>query len=66
MTWRTDLENEPCSCEPCGFCRGTGNIRVPDLSMPEGWDLEPCDQCNGGIVEVCDRCALLEDLDHEA
>jgi hypothetical protein len=56
------INAKPCRCIHCEFCRGTGNIRVDDLSQPEGWDLEPCDQCSGGIVDVCDRCALLEDM----
>ena len=31
------------------------------MTMPEGWDLEPCDQCNGGIEEICERCQTLDD-----
>jgi hypothetical protein len=63
--WIRQLEKAPCTCEPCGLCRGTGNLRVTDLTQPEGYDLEPCDQCWGGIVDVCERCQQLEDWDHE-
>ena len=48
--WIVKLEAEPCRCERCSFCCGRGNIRVDDHSQPEGWDLETCDQCSGGIV----------------
>lgn len=64
---------EPCRCVPCGDCGGTGNVwfdfrgrylgnhRSDDLD-----DLEPCDSCGGsGITETCDRCQLLNDMDHE-
>ena len=66
---------EPCHCVPCSSCGGTGTVwfafpgadrggrflgnhRCDDLD-----DLELCEECNGGIVEVCPRCELLEDLD---
>ena len=63
--WVRELENEPCRCEHCALCRGTGNVRVSDLTQPEGFDLEPCDQCYGGISDICDRCQLLEDWYNE-
>ena len=64
----------PCKCVCCGYCRGTGNIavnydaagRVLDLGMyDDSYDLEPCDQCHGGISEVCDRCRDIEELEQE-
>lgn len=60
------VADKPCTCVTCSLCRGTGNIRVDDRSQPEGFDLESCDQCNGGIVEVCDRCILLDEMYQDA
>lgn len=64
---------EACHCVSCGECRGSGNIwldfkgrylgnsRCDDLD-----EMETCDGCGGrGIVERCDRCQLLEDMDHD-
>ena len=50
-----DLNKKPCTCVPCGYCNGTGNIQ-------ESWDLETCEQCDGGISEVCERCLELDEL----
>lgn len=63
---------EPCHCVRCDDCRGSGTIWVDwrgrylgnhcsdDLDEPE-----QCENCGGrGIVEVCPRCELLEDMDH--
>jgi DnaJ-class molecular chaperone len=58
------LKALPCECVSCDDCRGSGNVRVDDWSLPDGWDLEPCFTCHGaGIVEVCDRCRLLEETE---
>lgn len=67
------LNKQPCQCVHCDWCHGTGNIRVSYDApgrMSEGFgddmdDLEPCDQCHGGITEVCDRCREMEELDQQ-
>ena len=56
-----EVEARPCECVLCGECRGTGNILVDTFGYPEE-GLEPCDSCNGGISETCDRCHELEEL----
>lgn len=45
------------------MCSGTGRVRVDHWS---GYDAEPCEDCDNGITEVCGRCELLADLDHES
>lgn len=64
---------EPCTCVRCSACDGTGSYwvdiggryigshRSDDLS-----EMEYCEECSDGIVEVCDRCQLLEEMDHES
>ena len=67
------VETETCCCVRCGDCNGSGtvwfdwrgqylgNSRCDDLD-----ELEHCEQCGGsGITETCDRCQLLEEMDHE-
>ncbi len=69
----TKIAQEPCACVRCGDCGGTGSIwldfagrylgnhRSDDLD-----DAEPCDNCGGsGIVEVCDRCQMQDELEDE-
>jgi hypothetical protein len=53
---------EPCRCITCSFCGGSGRERCGDyMGMSE-----PCEECGGrGIVECCDRCQLLEEMDDE-
>ncbi len=75
MSETAKIEQEPCRCVPCGACDGSGrvwysfpgadrggrylgNSRCDDLD-----EMELCDECHGGIVEVCDRCQLLEEYD---
>ena len=53
---------EPCHCIRCVMCSGTGRIRVDHWYE---YDTEPCEDCTNGIVEFCDRCQLLEDMEHE-
>jgi hypothetical protein len=65
------LYKQPCCCVSCSVCGGTGNIRVRYDAlgrMSEGYgddldDLEPCDQCHGGVTEECERCIELNELD---
>ena len=57
-----DLKKRPCTCVLCGDCNGTGDIQVDDKFQPEGWDLETCEQCDGGISEVCERCLELDEI----
>ncbi len=62
-TTRQQLEQEECRCVRCDMCRGTG--RIADRESWDGCGSEPCEDCDNGIVEVCDRCQLLADIDHE-
>ena len=70
---REGLIAAPCECVSCSCCDGSGNLwldmagrflsrhRTDDMS-----EMEPCDNCRGsGIVETCDRCHLLEEMDAE-
>lgn len=63
------LNTQPCKCVSCPECNGTGSIwvnlhgrylgnrRCDDLDSPE-----PCEECRGGVVEVCERCQEIEEL----
>jgi hypothetical protein len=73
-TTRDDIakvEKESCYCVRCNICGGQGNYRVdlhgrPTDGMDDMDSLEPCEECGGsGIVETCDRCQLLADLERE-
>ena len=59
----------PCTCVLCGECGGTGNVWRNYDPLGAGMDdlseLESCD-CHGGIVEVCERCQLLEEMEQDA
>lgn len=64
----TKLESEPCTCEPCSLCRGSGTVYWllgkycgPHHPCDDLADPEPCDYCHNGVVDLCDRCAQLED-----
>lgn len=58
------VATEPCRCVRCGECNGNGNVRA-ELSIGD-FDLEACEGCGGsGITEVCDRCQLLTDMEHD-
>lgn len=64
------VESEPCRCVTCDSCGGTGSIwvdlhgnylgrhRSDDMDNPE-----PCEECRNGVVEVCERCQLLEEME---
>ena len=67
------LEKQPCTCEMCSFCHGTGGYyvdsrgrflgvyRSDDLS-----DLETCEFCGGcGVTDQCSRCGELESYEME-
>ena len=61
---RSDIKRvsaEKCHCVSCCMCNGTGRIRFDDYTG----DSEPCEDCDNGVSQVCDRCTLLTDLDHE-
>ena len=52
-----------CTCTPCPFCNGTGNIwRDLDGSYSlyhtdDLQEMETCDQCGGdGIDSLCEEC----------
>lgn len=74
---KTDYEavaKNPCTCVTCGDCGGTGNVwrNYDDLGRHAGGGiddlskLEPCENCRSGIIEVCDRCRLLEEMYEDA
>jgi hypothetical protein len=52
-----ELRREPCQCVSCTTCAASGTIRVPYD------DFEICSECVEGIVEVCDRCHLLDEFE---
>lgn len=62
--YRKQLLAEPCECVSCADCGGSGRMDRETGSFPE-WEPEPCDMCSGGVVEVCDRCCQLEELEHD-
>ena len=67
-TIRADIakvSKEPCGCVRCSLCGGTGRLRWSRPLCVESWKEEPCEDCNGGITQICGRCQLLTDLDHE-
>lgn len=58
------VSKDLCRCVRCGECRGQGNVRA-ELNLAD-FDLETCEGCGGsGITEVCDRCQLLGELEHD-
>lgn len=65
---------EPCRCVRCADCGGRGSywvdLRGRYLGIHRSDDMdemETCESCGGsGIDDTCDRCQLLEDMDHEA
>jgi RecJ-like exonuclease len=68
------LQSKPCTCVSCGDCNGTGNVwrnydalgRYVEGGIDDSSDLETCDTCRGsGIVETCDRCQLLQEMDEQ-
>ena len=63
---RAELNESPCRCVRCGWCHGTGRIRVDVDDQPD-FDLDTCEGCGGdGLAEVCDRCRDLEDFDDDS
>ena len=66
--WVKKLEADPCTCERCDACRGSGTVYwllgefcgpnhpCDDLAEPES-----CEECSNGVVELCDRCQALGD-----
>ena len=72
-TWVDQLESQPCTCVQCPTCRGTGTVwfsshprRFLGSSRSDDLDeLEQCEFCSNGILEICDRCAELEAYEHE-
>lgn len=56
------VEAEPCRCERCPNCQGTGLVR------PQRYhDLGTCSRCRGtgGAALLCDRCDWLEEMSQE-
>jgi hypothetical protein len=67
-----ELNKRPCMCVSCAECRGTGNVAVNYDGLgrfesygafDDSYDLETCDSCSGGIVEMCERCMEMEELE---
>ena len=56
---------EPCRCVMCDCCNGKGEIRFPANNQFVEDETEPCDACSGGVADVCDRCRLLEEMEHD-
>jgi hypothetical protein len=55
---RESVASEPCKCVRC-------STRRKNIRWFTGYDTEPCEDCNNGIVEPCSRCEYLEELDRE-
>lgn len=63
---------EPCRCVACPYCGGNGPYWV-DMGAHYGQhrsddldEMEYCEECGGsGVVETCDRCQLLKELEDE-
>jgi hypothetical protein len=68
---RDRIAARPCECVSCADCGGSGNVCVDAFSgryigahpVDDFYDLTPCDNCHGGIVEQCDRCSELRELE---
>lgn len=56
---------DSCRCVNCADCRGSGREwTIDDWSWLE--QFEPCLGCDGsGIVEECDHCALVRELEED-
>lgn len=55
------LAKTECQCVRCGECHGSGFVPFFYMGMEES---ERCVECYGdGIIEVCDRCRELEELE---
>lgn len=67
------LESEPCTCVICPDCNGTGSawwsFGHKKYLGKHRWDdldeLEPCENCHNGVIESCDRCYMLADLENQ-
>ena len=69
---RRKISEEPCRCIVCDACGGTGSVwrafdgtylgnhRSDDMD-----ELERCEECDHGIVEICARCEALCEFDNE-
>ena len=65
-------QQQRCTCTKCPECNGSGYVwfsfggkylgshRSDDLD-----EMEPCDMCRNGIIEVCEFCAEEEER-HES
>lgn len=68
---RNQISERPCSCVRCDTCKGNGTLCVEvgtgkmigPYPYDDLFDLTRCDECDNGIVEVCQRCGWLEELD---
>lgn len=67
-----EILKRPCKCVSCPDCNGKGNIPVDmfsgrplDYICDDFFELEPCDQCHGGIIELCERCGEAQELEEQ-
>lgn len=68
---RAALSDQPCRCVPCDACKGRAQICVEMGSgkyvgpypYDDLYDLAPCNECDGGIVETCARCDAIDELE---
>ena len=62
--FKQSLEKEPCECIRCPNCGGRGTMIG---SLDDSFrDDDECYACNGaGLEYECERCQMLEELDHE-
>jgi hypothetical protein len=71
--WVEQLEKQPCTCERCCMCEGTGGYYVDSRGRFQGVhrsddmeDLETCEFCGGsGVTDECSRCMDLETWEME-
>ena len=67
------VESEPCRCVSCDECNGFGfiwvDLRGHYLGRHRSDDMDETERCEGcggsGIIEECDRCQVLREMDME-
>lgn len=66
-----EIYKRPCKCVSCPDCNGLGNIRVDSFTgQPIGgcddlYELEPCETCHYGIIDMCERCQEAEEIEQQ-
>ena len=72
------VAEKPCQCVSCPECGGSGTVWFAFPGPDRGGEylgnhrsddldeMEMCPHCGGrGIVEACDRCAELEEMEQD-